>query len=177
MNSEKLVKSTIKYIAKIANLNYSQLKTDTKKLIKLAKNYDQEVLGMMEEMLDLSNISSPEELNDFSIDVLKIFANVKDIPIDNLPDKHIRKLVWNYIEAEMEDDDDSEEDSDDDDFIAESDEESDPDEDSENEESEESEEKIKKIIELELVSEEPPTPAPKSSNSKQQKSKNLIKRY
>lgn len=130
MNSEKLVKSTVKLIAKITNLDYEKLKNDTKKIVKMAKNYDQEVLGMMEEMLDLSNVSSEEELVDFNLTVLQVFCRVKELDIDGLSEKHVRRIVWQYMEEEMMDDDDSE-DEEDDDFI--DDDESEEDEDEEEE--------------------------------------------
>ena len=114
MNSEKLVKSTVKLIAKITNLDYEKLKNDTKKIVKMAKNYDQEVLGMMEEMLDLSNVSSEEELVDFNLTVLQVFCRVKELDIDGLSEKHVRRIVWQYMEEEMMDDDDSEDEEDDD---------------------------------------------------------------
>jgi hypothetical protein len=133
MNSEKLVKSTVKLIAKITNLDYEKLKNDTKKIVKMAKNYDQEVLGMMEEMLDLSNVSSEEELVDFNLTVLQVFCRVKELDIDGLSEKHVRRIVWQYMEEEMMDDDDSE-DEEDDDFI--------DDDESEDEEDEEEEEVI-----------------------------------
>jgi hypothetical protein len=131
MNSEKLVKSTVKLIAKIANLDYEKLKNDTKKIVKMAKNYDQEVLGMMEEILDLSNVSSEEELVDFNLTVLQVFCRVKEIDIDGFSEKHIRKLVWKYMEEEMIDEEESDED--DDDFINDEEEESDESDDDEEE--------------------------------------------
>ena len=65
-SAEKLVKQTIKVLAKTQDLDYEELKVDAKKLIKIARNYDETLLGLMEELLDLGNIGSPEEINEFS---------------------------------------------------------------------------------------------------------------
>ena len=51
-SAEKLVKQTIKLIGKNYDLDYENLKISSKKVIKLARNYDSVLLGMMEELLD-----------------------------------------------------------------------------------------------------------------------------
>jgi hypothetical protein len=107
---EKLVKYTIKSIAKKYQLDYDDLKSNFKKIIKIAKNYDQTLLGMMEEMMDLGNVGSPEELDDYDTEVLKIYCKIKDLDTEG-SDKHIRARVWKNIESEFEIDDE-EEDSD-----------------------------------------------------------------
>ena len=71
--AEKLVKQTIKIIAKSQDLDYEELKHDAKKIVKAARNYDDNLLGMMEEIMDLGNVGSPEELEDFNIEVLKVY--------------------------------------------------------------------------------------------------------
>jgi hypothetical protein len=98
---EKLVKYTIKSISKKYNLEYNELKETLKKVIKNARNYDETLLGMMEEMMDLGNVGSPEELEDFNIEVLKIYCKIKDIDIDG-SERHIRSRVWKNIESEFE---------------------------------------------------------------------------
>jgi hypothetical protein len=98
---EKLVKYTIKSISKKYNLEYDELKETLKKVIKNARNYDETLLGMMEEMMDLGNVGSPEELEDFNIEVLKIYCKIKDIDIDG-SERHIRSRVWKNIESEFE---------------------------------------------------------------------------
>jgi hypothetical protein len=109
---EKLVKYTIKSIAKKYQIDYDQLKSDFKKIVKLAKNYDQTILGMMEEIMDLGNVGSPEELDDYDIEVLRVYCKIKDLDPEG-SDKHIRARVWKNIESEFElDDDDEEEDTD-----------------------------------------------------------------
>jgi len=113
-NYEKLVKSALKLVSKVNGLDYEKLKVDAKKVIKLAKNYDEQLLGMMEELLDLSNVSCEEELVDFDIDVLKIYCTIKDIELEGSSDRSIRRKVWENIELENEIED-SEEDSDEDD--------------------------------------------------------------
>ena len=116
---EKLVKQTIKLISKNYDLDYENLKISSKKVIKLARNYDAVLLGMMEELLDLGNVGSIEELSEFNIDVLKIYCRIKELDEDG-SDKHIKLRVWKNIEAEFELD--SEEESEDE-SVVESDEE------------------------------------------------------
>jgi hypothetical protein len=117
-NYEKLVKTTIKHIAKLNNLDYEKLKVDAKKIIKLAKNYDEQLLGMMEELLDINNVSCEEELVDIDIDVLKIYCRIKEIDLESSSDRGIRRKVWENIEMENEFDESEESDeSDDNDFI------------------------------------------------------------
>ena len=126
MNSEKIIKQTIKSISKSHSLDYDDLKMSAKKYIKIAKNYDQQLLGMMEELLDLGSCTSEEELVDFDIEVLKIYCRIKEIDSSG-SDKSIRRRVWDHIEEEFEDSDDESEDDSGDDFV-ESEDESDEDE-------------------------------------------------
>ena len=108
---EKLVKYTLKSISKKYSLEYDELKDNLKKVIKTARNYDETLLGMMEEIMDLGNIGSPEELDDFNIEVLKIYCKIKEINSEG-SEKHIRSRVWKNIESEFElDEDESEEES------------------------------------------------------------------
>jgi len=120
--SEKLVKKAIKTIADSADLDYDQLKSTCKKIIKVARNHDEELLGTMESLLDLVNVSSEEELADFDIEVLKLYCRIKELDPSG-SDKSIRARVWEQFEEEMEDFD-----SDDDEESDEEDEESEPDE-------------------------------------------------
>jgi hypothetical protein len=124
---EKLVKYTIKSIAKKYQHDYDDLKSDFKKIIKIAKNYDQTILGMMEEIMDLGNVGSPEELEDYDIEVLKIYCKIKDLDPEG-SDKHVRARVWKNIESEFEIDDDEDEDDSDEDQDSDSDEDQDSDE-------------------------------------------------
>jgi len=107
-SAEKLVKQTIKLIGKNYDLDYENLKISSKKVIKLARNYDSVLLGMMEELLDLGNVGSIEELSEFNIEVLKIYCRIKELD-ESGSDKHIKLRVWENIESEFELD--SEEDS------------------------------------------------------------------
>jgi len=119
-NYEKLVKHTLKVVSKANGLDYNKLKMDSKKIIKLAKTYDEQLLGMMEELLDLANVTAEEELVDFDIDVLLVYCRIKEIELESSSDKNIRKKVWENIELENEvDDSDEESDSDDEDVIEE----------------------------------------------------------
>ena len=103
-SAEKLVKQAIKTIAKTQELDYEELKVDVKKIIKSARNYDEYIMGMMEEIMDLSNVSSPEELEDFNIEVLKIYCRIKELG-DSGSDRSIKVRVWKNIEEEMEESD------------------------------------------------------------------------
>jgi len=120
-SAEKLVKYTIKLISKSYDLDYEEVKNVSKKVIKSARNYDDQLLGMMEEMLDLGNVGSEEELEEFDIDTLRIYCRIKDLD-DTLSDKKIRASVWNSIqeEFELDTDDDESGDSDIDSEISES---------------------------------------------------------
>ena len=110
-SAEKLVKQTIKLLSKTQELDYEELKLDAKKVIKMARNYDEQLLGVMEELLDLSNVGSLEELGDYDVEVLKIYCKIKEID-DSGSDKSIRLRVWQNMEEEFELD--SEDESDDD---------------------------------------------------------------
>ena len=73
---------------------------------------------MMEELLDINNVSCEEELVDIDIDVLKIYCRIKEIDLESSSDRGIRRKVWENIEMENEfDDSDDSDDSDDNDFI------------------------------------------------------------
>ena len=109
---EKLLKKTLKFISETYELDYTELKSASKKLLRSAKNYDEELLGNMEQLLDLSEISSEEELADFSIETLKIYCQIKEIDASG-SDKSIRKKVWANFEEEFEESDDDESNSDD----------------------------------------------------------------
>ena len=100
-SAEKLVKQTIKLISKNYDLDYENLKISSKKVIKLARNYDTVLLGMMEELLDLGNVGSIEELSEFNIEVLKIYCRIKELD-ESGSDKHIKIRVWENIESEFE---------------------------------------------------------------------------
>jgi hypothetical protein len=104
---EKLVKYTIKSISKKYSLEYDEVKESLRKVVKTARSYDESLLGMMEEMMDLGNVGSPEELEDFNIEVLKIYCKIKDLDSDG-SDRHIRSRVWKNIESEFELDDEDE---------------------------------------------------------------------
>jgi hypothetical protein len=73
---------------------------------------------MMEELLDINNVSCEEELVDIDIDVLKIYCRIKEIDLESSSDRGIRRKVWENIEMENEfDDSEDSDESDDNDFI------------------------------------------------------------
>ena len=100
-SAEKLVKHTIKLISKTQELDYEELKSDAKKIIRLARKYDEQLYGMMEELLDLGNVGTEEELAEFDIEVLKIYCRIKEID-DSGSEKSIRSRVWINIQEEFE---------------------------------------------------------------------------
>jgi hypothetical protein len=67
---------------------------------------------MMEEIMDLGNVGSEEELEEFNPEVLKIYCRIKEID-ESGSEKSLRARVWNHIEEEFElsDDDESEDES------------------------------------------------------------------
>ena len=91
-SAEKLVKQTIKLLAKTLELDYDELKMDAKKVVKMARNFDESLLGLMEELLDLGNIGSQEELEEFSLDTLKVYCKIKEID-DSGSDRTLRSRV------------------------------------------------------------------------------------
>jgi hypothetical protein len=109
-SAEKLVKQTIKLLSKTQELDYEELKMDAKKIIKAARVFDETLLGMMEEIMDLGNVGSQEELEEFNPEVLKIYCRIKEID-DSGSDKSLRARVWGNIEDEFEIESDSEDES------------------------------------------------------------------
>ena len=107
--SEKFVKKTIKLIADKTDMDYSELKTLCKKILRDARNNDESLLGSMEELIDLTMVSSEEELRDFDINTLKIYCKIKQIDGSG-SDKEIRKNVWAHFEEELEMDSDESDD-------------------------------------------------------------------
>jgi hypothetical protein len=124
-SAEKLVKQTIKLLSKTQDLDYEELKVDAKKIIKAARNFDETLLGMMEEMMDLGNIGTPEELEEFNPEVLKVYCRIKELD-DSGSDKSLRARVWKNIEEEFEVDSDSESEEESEEEEAESEEEPEP---------------------------------------------------
>ena len=110
-SAEKLVKYTVKFMSKTYDINYEEAKVQCKKVIKMSKKFDEQLLGMMEELLDLSNVGSIEELAEFDIGVLKMYCRIKDLD-DSLPDKKIIESVWKNMQEEFELESDSDSDSD-----------------------------------------------------------------
>jgi len=111
ITSEKLVKYVIKNVAKKYELDYEEMKGSLKKIIKMARNNDQSMLGMMEEIMDLSNIGSEEELEEFSIEVLQIYCRIKELD-DSGSERQLRSRVWKNMESEFELDDEEEDEED-----------------------------------------------------------------
>jgi hypothetical protein len=108
MSAEKYVKHALKLIAKVNGVDYEKLKISVKKVIKEARNHDQRQLGLMEELLDLTNnVSCLEDLDEYDMEVLNIYCQIKDIDQSGT-EKAIKARVWENFEEEYGD---SEEDS------------------------------------------------------------------
>jgi hypothetical protein len=100
-SAEKLVKQTIKLLSKTRGLDYEELKVDVKKIIKLARTFDDSLLGIMEEIMDLGNVGSIEELEEFSSETLRIYCRSKYLD-ESGSDKTLRMRIWENIEEEFE---------------------------------------------------------------------------
>jgi len=144
-SAEKLVKHTIKLISKTQELDYEELKSDAKKIIRLARKYDEQLYGMMEELLDLGNVGAEEELADFDIEVLKIYCRIKEID-DSGSEKSLRSKVWINIQEEFE---------------------------LESEESEDESLESESEVEVEVVPEPEPEPEPEIKPTKSKKKKEV----
>ena len=104
--------TSTKTISKATDLDYDELKDASKKGLKMAKRYDSELLGRIEEILELQDIISEEEMLEFDIDTLKLFCKIKEIEYSDT-EKSIRHQVWKFIEEQldMDDSDDSDDES------------------------------------------------------------------
>ena len=108
MSAEKYVKHALKLIAKVNGVDYEQLKISVKKVIKEARNHDQRQLGLMEELLDLTNnVSCIEDLDEYDMEVLRVYCQIKDIDQSG-SDKTIKARVWENFEEEYGDSSDEE---------------------------------------------------------------------
>lgn len=110
VSAEKLVKTCIKHIAKTQELDYDEIKDDCKKILKMSKKFDEQLLGLMEDLLDLSNVGSQEELDDFDVEVLKMYCRIKELD-DSLSEKKLRAQVWDHMQEEFELSEESDSDS------------------------------------------------------------------
>ncbi len=99
---EQIVKLTIKTIAKKQELDYSELKSDCKKITKMAKKVDEQLMGIIEELMDIGNVGSEDELGEFDIATLEMYCRIKDLDFEELSEKKIRSLVWENMQEEFE---------------------------------------------------------------------------
>ena len=126
-SAEKLVKYTIKFMAKTYDIDYSEAKNICKKVLKMSQKFDTELLGLMEDLLDLGNVGSVEELAEFDPQVLRMYCQIKDLEPSS--EKKLVETVWNCMQEEYElesesDSEDSESESDSEDSDSESESES-----------------------------------------------------
>ena len=99
---EQIVKLTIKTIAKKQELDYAELKSDCKKITKMAKKVDEQLMGIIEELMDIGNVGSEEELGEFDIATLEMYCRIKELDFEELSEKKIRSLVWENMQEEFE---------------------------------------------------------------------------
>jgi len=112
MSAEKLIKYNIKHIARGLEVDYDELKSQSKKIIKMARDFDNQLLGLMEDLLDLGNVGSIEELQEFDGEVLKMYCRIKDLD-EPSSHKKLVESVWNNMQKEYEIDSESGDDTDD----------------------------------------------------------------
>ena len=155
ISAEKLVKTCIKQIAKTQELDYDDVKDDCKKIVKMARKFDEQLLSLMEDLLELSNVGSEEDLEEFDIEVLKMYCRIKELD-DSLSEKKLRAQVWEHMQEEFELSDDSDEESDSEE------------EESDSEESESEEESEPKIVEI------LPVPEPEKKPKKTKKEVTIL---
>jgi hypothetical protein len=101
VSAEKLVKSCIKQISKDQELDYDEVKDDCKKILKMAKKFDEQLLETMEALMELSNVGSLEELDEFDSDILRMYCQIKELD-DSVSEKKLRVMVWEHMQEEFE---------------------------------------------------------------------------
>ena len=96
------LKKTLKLISKEYEIPYEELKGTARKYLKTAKTYDESLYQRIEELIELNDISDVVELNEYDIDVIKMFCKLKDIDFSG-SEKEIRKRVAQFFEDLFED--------------------------------------------------------------------------
>ena len=96
------LKKTLKLISKEYEVPYEELKGTARKYLKTAKTYDESLYQRIEELIELNDISDVAELNEYDIDVIKMFCKLKDIDFSG-SEKEIRKRVAQFFEDLFED--------------------------------------------------------------------------
>ena len=96
------LKKTLKLISKEYEIPYEELKGTARKYLKTAKTYDESLYQRIEELIELNDISDVAELNEYDIDVIKMFCKLKEIDFSGT-EKEIRKRVAQFFEDLFED--------------------------------------------------------------------------
>ena len=96
------LKKTLKLISKEYEIPYEELKGSARKYLKTAKTYDESLYQRIEELIELNDISDVAELNEYDIDVIKMFCKLKEIDFSGT-EKEIRKRVAQFFEDLFED--------------------------------------------------------------------------
>ena len=98
MSAQEIVKICIKTIAKNYDLDYSDLKKSCKKNLKIAAKFDAELEDSIKELIDLSETSDREDLEEFDIDTIKFYCQMYEVSIDNKNDDQIKDTLWKHFE-------------------------------------------------------------------------------
>lgn len=126
---EVILKKSLKVISKEYQIKYEDLKSVSKKYLKSAKEFDESLYPSIDSLIELNDISSIEEIDEYDIDIIKMYCKLREIPCSG-SEKEIRKNVTEYFEELFEDLED---------ILTESDSESEDDSDYESESESESE--------------------------------------
>ena len=110
-DAEVILKKTLKHLSSTFKISYNDIKMASRKYLKVARNQDENFYSTVEQLLDLTEVSSEEELGEIDLGVLKLYCRLKDLD-ETVSEKHIRKNIWEHLMEEY--DDDEEEDDEDD---------------------------------------------------------------
>ena len=99
---ESMLKKTLKLISNDFELKYEDLKNCNKKYLKAAKSYDKNLYSNINELIELNDISSTEELDEYDIEILKMYCKLRDIDHSG-SDSSVRKRLAEYFEDYFED--------------------------------------------------------------------------
>ena len=99
---EAILKKTLKLISNEFELKYEDLKNCSKKYLKNAKSYDKNLYSNINELIELNDISSIEELDEYDIEILKMYCKLRDIDPSG-SDSSVRKRLAEYFEDYFED--------------------------------------------------------------------------
>jgi hypothetical protein len=108
MNIESIFKHALKTICKHTDLEYDDLKDMLKKHLKMVKNYEENMIQTFEEVMEMDDVSSLEELEDYDINTLKLYCKIKGLDYSG-NEKQLRQVIMTYIEETFDNEPESEE--------------------------------------------------------------------